>query len=804
MAAPNPPSSRRSPLRTAALPLAALVLLAGAVWWSLRVPTDEAPSPQAPAQAATEARERSFSQRWGYDDAQSPTGRVTGRVLGVDGAPAAGATVTLTRALPWQAAGPRQLPRVWSAVSGPDGRFELSAIPLGPYGVTAMAEGASSEAMPLSVEDAERPAEVDLTLRPGAVHLRGRVLATENSGVPADATVTAQAHTPAETEGGAATWRASVDGAGRFMLALPPGAYDVLVRARGHASRREAFVLAGDVEPTFHMRPAARINGRTLERSGNQRLASASVTLVGSPSALVTPETRTDITGAFTFDELDADRVQVLVRHGGLLGLSRSVAAVPGETATVEVELTPGHAVSGRVLAPDGRGASGAVVRLVANEPWFPLSAVTRAGEDGTFRFEGLLNGPYTLQAESATDARAFQTLTVRGGDVRDVALALEPTATLRGTVTSEQGRPAAGARVQLSGLERARVGSAPRQTTADAQGRFEFSAIPSGRVQLTAAHPELGALRSGPHAVTAEQATTVDLRLARPTVLSGTVREGDGRPAVGVPVLALSRESPTAPVVARTGEDGSYRLGPLAGGSTLVHVAPEGVWRQGEPHLQRTVEALPGQEQQGIDFVLSGPAQALTGTVLGPDGQPVASAVVVAVEASASARTPPSRFGARQASTLTAGTFSVETLPGRTYSLQVEHPRFPRSRLESVPAGASGITVRLPGGGTLLGEVQGTDGRPASEYTLTALEGGPPGGAAPDRAPVTEAMTLRVRDASGQFELGPLPAGLYALQVRSADGALGREQVRLGEGERKTGVRLVVKPAPSRDTVAR
>ena len=146
------------------------------------------------------------------------------------------------------------------------------------------------------------------------------------------------------------------------------------------------------------LRRAAAVEVRA-SRPGGVPAAGASVRIdqPGMPAVFG----RTDAAGACTISPRAAGPSIVRVELAPFPAITRTVQAVPGERATVEVEIGGGAVLAGVVVDDLGKPIPGASVSVVAKAD--PYARNTTAAEDGTFRFEHLAPGAAWLVASRKT-----------------------------------------------------------------------------------------------------------------------------------------------------------------------------------------------------------------------------------------------------------------------------------------------------------------------------------------------------------------------------------------------------------------
>lgn len=166
----------------------------------------------------------------------------------------------------------------------------------------------------------------------------------------------------------------------------------------------------------------------------------------------------------------------------------------------------------------------------------------------------------------------------------RDIAtVPTTGTASIRGVVTSadEQRRPIRRALVTVTN------GAVARNVTTDDKGAFVVAELPAGRFAVSAAKPgylpaTFGEKRRGSPgtlvAIEAGQTADAPMTMTLGGVISGTIRDGRGRPRVGIHVAAILPPPPGvawdtggATVIVTTDDSGAYRLGGLAPENYLI-----------------------------------------------------------------------------------------------------------------------------------------------------------------------------------------------------------------------------------------
>jgi hypothetical protein len=341
----------------------------------------------------------------------------------------------------------------------------------------------------------------------------------------------------------------------------------------------------------------------------------------------------------------------------------------------VTVALAPAVEYRGRVVDRAGRPVAGAEVRVLGaaagEAALLPLRDRYTSGAAGEFAFvapEGAV-----LEARHAGYAPGREAVDFAVRVSRRLTLTLSPgearagEASIAGRVEDAAGSPASGAVVVARSQED--DGEPARQSTADAEGRFEVGGVPPGAWRLVASSPGLvPAVARGVAAGTRD----VVLRLTEGGRIAGSVRDR----ATGTPVapftVAVRPRGRRGPLRTLSVVDpaGRYEIEGLPPGRAAVLVAAPGRAPSAE---QEVVVPEPGAAPAVADFELS-PGGRLRGEVRDARTRaPIAGAEIV-IEGQVDLG--PSLLPVRaRAVSGPDGRFELSGVPDRLLSLQASAP---------------------------------------------------------------------------------------------------------------------------------
>jgi RNA polymerase sigma-70 factor (ECF subfamily) len=383
---------------------------------------------------------------------------------------------------------------------------------------------------------------------------------------------------------------------------------------------------------------------------------------------------------------------------------------------------------------------------------WPPASAT--ADQPGA---PAAASEPASLQAGRDAAQPAAAAPPVEGGAQRTPAAgAAAATGSLLVRASLHDGTPAAGVYVDLlrSGIVDA---LARRFGVTDPRGEVRFADEAPGVVHAAVLRPETP--NTTRCEITAGRETVVDLRVPRGIDVAGIVVDAGDAPVAGAEIVAAGWSGQGSYVLGRSGEDGRFALSSV---STHCHIGA-----RTPAFCASSMHTITAAEDARVELrlVLSRPAATVEGLVFGPDGRPVAGALV--------------RVGRDEQDNhrLADGTQAMAPRPavvrtgpdGRFVATSLPHGKLPCAVRapdlapwqETIELGAGErreVTVRLQPAVTLAGVVRDEQGAPVPGAEVR----------------VGEWRTLghqrRCTDGSGAFCLTGLPVGEIKAHVDHAE----------------------------------
>lgn len=559
--------------------------------------------------------------------------------------------------------------------------------------------------------------------------------ATQNFSLNSGASITGTVTLNGSPAPGVDVWAAEDDGVqgasdvtvadGSYSLSgLPAGNYQLVAESTDGSATASVTVTGADVVRNLVLDPTATLTGTVTDAASGAPLDGVQVATrrPEGPSIAATSSG----SGAYTY-RLPAGSNEVVFSKDGYQAKTVSVTAAG--TTSLDVELAPLAEITGSVSGLGGNPVTGIAVQLERSDG---QTFLTYSKIDGTFEFESIADGSYTVSLWSGYDPGTSLkrgTIDVVNGQASGMSLDLNY-GDLTGAVQHADGSPSSGATVVL-----VRDDEAVASSITDEDGRFAFHVFDVGTFSMVAFGRDLGIATRSSVTVNLDQVT--DGIVLKPGNADLTVSlESQGQPVVGGSVV-LQGDGAGAAGIARLGQETG------ANGRTVFKNLPAGSYKvlargPGMADQMRTVN-VSGSASESFDLVAG---QQISGVVT-DGGQPVEAASVGVANSQGD-----TFFGVTDGN----GSFQVSvTGPGPYDAWAGAEGAAAVQR--NVTAGGSATLALVRSGGSLSGTVTDSGGQPVDSALVRLVVGDVP------------LMTTR-SNLDGSYDLGPLPAGAATLEV--------------------------------------
>ena len=342
--------------------------------------------------------------------------------------------------------------------TGADGRFALRHARPGTWSVRVEAITAAGGPWIEAIIELEtgKTAQVPFVAgEDGAIE--GTVL---KNGQPVSGALIDLVHEPVSADAPLRRYRASTGPEGRFSVAhLSAGAYMLQIRSGAWRSAQAVELAPGDRLSLDLEAFAGRLRGRVVTREG-VGVAGARVEAVplddadrAAGDAPFLAEGRTDPRGQFVLGGLPVGRYTVTVSAPGQPP-GRYVGAeadLEGADFPVEIVLGRGGDVDLRVLDPDERGVTGALVWIEDADGLALHHSPYLTGAAGRLRIEGVPPGNLRVRVQArGFGAPALQPVRVEEGRTSEVRIRVQTAGSIELVVTGDAGDPLGRTRVDL------------------------------------------------------------------------------------------------------------------------------------------------------------------------------------------------------------------------------------------------------------------------------------------------------------------------------------------------------------------
>jgi len=364
---------------------------------------------------------------------------------------------------------------------------------------------------------------------------------------------------------------------GSFQLtSLPPGRRSFTAVAVGYQPAEVKAVEIRPGEPTqpivFSLLKGVKLSGRVVDAITGEGIPNAAV-IYHVASETKPPEwhfytrftaKRTDGEGKFKLDGLPSEKLTIIASAPSYAEARQTV--MPDENGSVEIALSKGGSVSGRVIA-----ANTATPLSETKVSRLNLSDLTEViiptDEAGAFSFGNMVAGRYRLTATNKFGSSQPQEIILRENEqLRNVNLLLKAGSTIRGNVIGLRPDERPKAEIVVEGADGFATG-----TSTLPDGSYVVHGIPNGQIRVTVqTYGERSLTKS--IQIDGAQNFTLDIQFPREARLSGRVTR-DGQAVSHVTVRIWGRESGLVSAAGRTDENGMYVIEGLNNGDYLIVV---------------------------------------------------------------------------------------------------------------------------------------------------------------------------------------------------------------------------------------
>jgi protocatechuate 3,4-dioxygenase beta subunit len=323
--------------------------------------------------------------------------------------------------------------------------------------------------------------------------------------------------------------------------------------------------------------------------------------------------------GTFRATPVPPGRVRALVRHPQYVeALSEIVQLASEKEAHVEIVLSRGGSLEGKVVDVRGRSVAGAQVTVLATRG--SLERTTRTGTDGSFAFAAVPEALTVLVArdDDITQVVARVEVAVPEGGRKTVEITLpEPREPLPVRVTADRGKPVEAAQVSAVSL--------------DPSDGLRVTSFTNARGECTLTGGKGLALRvevRSPGRAVRVVTTTADTQLLDIALLAAESVTGqiwaNRRETIEGADVVLQTETGTRR--ARTNKDGAFTIADVPAGPAKLRVRAKG---RAPLAKDVTIEDRGGRNPTDLGQLELGEEAIVEGVVVDPHGDPVAGARV-------------------------------------------------------------------------------------------------------------------------------------------------------------------------------
>jgi hypothetical protein len=567
---------------------------------------------------------------------------------------------------------------------------------------------------------------------------------------------------------------------GRFHFDnVPRGRYDLEATRKGFSPLRLKGIEIGKDSSldmgTLVLAAGATLKGQVLSRD-DVPIEGAEITVipggVGPPPDDLKPVAVSDSSGMFLLeDQPEESELNLKIHRSGYMDSEIDGVKIPSEEL-LKVILTPSSIIAGRIIDQSRHGIPAAEVFLLEQarrgregRAW-GLKEQTATDDQGRFLFQELVPQTYALMAQAAgfQEGRIDAVNVEEGQDLKDLEIVLGKGAVIEGFVTAADGKPVAGAQIQMVQEETLAGAMSGLNPSTDGEGYYHLDHIVPGHVSVQALHPNYSRVVKDIEATPG--LNHLDLRFEDGMDVAGRVSDEFGA-AVSSANITLQGGGSGHEFTTASASDGTFRLQRIPNGKYELKAQREGYAAE----KGVSVEVV-GKPIEGVWITMTRGGR-ISGAIQGLQSEFFSR---VQITASTPGGGPPQNTGADY-----TGMYRITGLTPGEWTVIAEVPDTGRQarRTAILEQGVEELRVDLAFGGglTLTGEVlQGDAPLPSADVTATGIS-------------VKSGGQSRTAT-NGSFIIEGLDSGDYTLEVKLGPQTIHREPLQL-ESSRNITIRV-------------
>ncbi|WP_303984580.1 carboxypeptidase regulatory-like domain-containing protein, partial [Niallia circulans] len=454
-----------------------------------------------------------------------------------------------------------------STTTNTSGNYSFTGLAPGQYQIRAIGTNFSTNTVSAIVQ-ADVTTNVGIALQPNPGTIQGTV--TDNQTSQPVQGVNVQA----VNSSGSIVSATITDSSGNYTFSgLLTGSYTLIFTSNGYANSTLGAIVQSNTVTTANSvlnRLAGNLTG-TIRDVSNSPISGALVTVFSGNVPVAT--TTSDASGNYLINNLAPGNYVTVVTANNFSSQNQSVFILNGEVTNASFTLQPDPgSITGTVRDINNTAIIGANITLQLSTGSGVVVGTTLTNSDGSYVFNNIAPGNYTLVATASNFQTATQGVNVTSNQTSTTNFQLSPNpGTLSGSVTNSQtGTPISNANVQIRILDSS--GALVSSVFTDQDGNYVIPQLAPGTYNILASANNFQT-DGGTAIIAAGQNTVVNISLApNPGRIQGQVTNTQpGTPIVGATINVVDQNG-TLITTVLTNNTGAFQVEGLTPGNYTLN----------------------------------------------------------------------------------------------------------------------------------------------------------------------------------------------------------------------------------------